>query len=80
MAGAEASGDKGIAWPRLGEFKHVSLELDETGRTATLTVAGPSEAPPADFEAAGADAWPLVEQAAGASGEPGRGEPEPATE
>ena len=54
------SGDKGIAWPRLGDFKHVSLELDGTGRTATLTVAGPSEAPPADFEAAGADAWSIA--------------------
>jgi benzoyl-CoA-dihydrodiol lyase len=52
------SGDKGIAWPRIGtDFEFVTLEKDANGRTATLTIAGPSSPPPSDFEAAGADAW-----------------------
>jgi len=34
----------GIELPPLGEYRHVSLEIDEKSRTATLLVRGPSEA------------------------------------
>jgi benzoyl-CoA-dihydrodiol lyase len=42
-------------------YRHVTLDLDETERTAVLTIRGPEEVP-ADIEAihrAGADFWPL---------------------
>lgn len=49
--------ETGLAW------EHVTLDMDSTGRTATLTVMAPSEAPPADaaaLHAAGAGAWSLA--------------------
>ncbi|MBX3130209.1 MAG: 2,3-epoxybenzoyl-CoA dihydrolase [Polyangiaceae bacterium] len=43
-------------------YRHVTLAVDRKRRLATLTVAGPTEAPPADASALriqGADAWSL---------------------
>ncbi len=54
------TGEAGIAWPRLGEdWNFVSLKLDDDGRAASLTIAGPKEAPPTDLQAAGAEAWSI---------------------
>jgi benzoyl-CoA-dihydrodiol lyase len=71
LAGAApAHAPKGVALPPLQpevsesrvRYKHVELLLDPKGRTATLTVSGPTEAPPADVAAAhalGAELWHL---------------------
>ncbi|MCP4804321.1 MAG: benzoyl-CoA-dihydrodiol lyase [Proteobacteria bacterium] len=61
----------GIEWTPLVDtvtetgliWDHVTLEMDRTGRTATLTVKAPTEVPPADADslhAAGAAAWSLA--------------------
>jgi benzoyl-CoA-dihydrodiol lyase len=47
---------------RTRTWKHVTLELDEPGRVARLTVRGPTEPAPADpaaLRAQGADTWAL---------------------
>jgi benzoyl-CoA-dihydrodiol lyase len=41
-------------------YRHVTADLDRAGRLVSITVAGPSEAPPGDIRAAGADFWPLA--------------------
>ena len=49
--------ETGMTW------NHVTLDMDSTGRTATLTVKAPTEAPPADaaaLHAQGAAAWSLA--------------------
>ncbi len=40
-------------------YRHVALAIDRAARTATLTIAGPTAAPPADAAAGGADQWSL---------------------
>ncbi len=44
-------------------YSHLSIDIDRTGRTATLTLKAPTATPPADLagiEAAGVDYWPLA--------------------
>ena len=44
-------------------YSHLSIDIDRTGRTATLTLKAPTAIPPADLagiEAAGVDYWPLA--------------------
>jgi benzoyl-CoA-dihydrodiol lyase len=65
------AGGKGVSLTRLQRedgadslrYEHVTVEIDRTRRTATLTVKAPTGAQPADIaaiEAAGAAWWPLA--------------------
>jgi len=70
-SGGRTTAAKGIALPRVERqdgpdsliYEHVSVQIDRTRRTATLTVKAPQGAQPTDIaaiEAAGADWWPLA--------------------
>ncbi len=45
--------------PTKSTYKYVELEVDHARRVGSLVVRGPSEAPPADLVAAGAELWSL---------------------
>ncbi len=70
-AGGRATAPRGIALPRVERqdkpdamvYEHVTVQIDRTRRTATLTVKAPQGAQPTDIagiEAAGAAWWPLA--------------------
>jgi benzoyl-CoA-dihydrodiol lyase len=65
---AARAGQPGVTLPPLqpsltGDaigYRHVTADLDRARRLVSITVAGPSEAPPGDMHTAGAGFWPLA--------------------